>query len=139
MACESCCMLVFYASYILHVRFRTHSFIGLQGFCQKRCRLFDSDKTSSLRSRAEPLDCLEAAASKCQNIHFTHCCAAENFIPERYYVSFPVRLTGHGLLYNLIYIIPRRFYCICDIMFRIRECHINKRICSMTLSNSSFW
>jgi len=62
--CEHCCMLTFDVSYILHVRFRSRSSPQSSAFrvTVKNHVVFlcECNKILSLRSRAEPLDCLKA-------------------------------------------------------------------------------
>ncbi len=93
------------------------SVICLQGFCQKPCSLFESNKTSSHRSRAEPPDCLKAAESKLSKYQFYTLLHSHKVLSREIPCVLPVGPTGHRLWYALIYIMWRpkiHFYCFCD-------------------------
>ncbi len=83
------------------------SVICLQGSCQKPCSLFESNNTSSHRSRAEPLDCLKAAESKLSKYQFYTLLHSRRVLSREIPRVLPVESTGHRLWDALIYIIWR--------------------------------
>lgn len=100
------------------------SVICLQGSCQKPCSLFESNKTSSHRSRAEPLDCLKAAESKLSKYQFYTLLHSRKVLSLE--IQRVLRRISHQLWYSLVYIIwrPKIFFFIVfvtTIMFRIEN------------------
>lgn len=122
------------------------SVIYLQGYCQKPCSLCECNKTSSLRSRAEPLDCLRAAQSKLSKYQFYTLLHSRELLPQEIQCLISVRSTGQQLWYTFIYIIwrhKRHFYCICN-SYHVQdwERHIKRVFVQWLLwvvTLSSFW